>query len=99
MNLSNYADVQLNNKSKIQCFIVRSTVNTETCETVDGITMIYEIKNINQVFSYISLNKISWKWNSKHIKIKLQFDLFIFTFYYLKKKLVYDSWSDYEISV
>lgn len=49
LNLSNYADVQLNNKSKIQCFIVRSTVNTETCETVDGITMIYEIKNINQV--------------------------------------------------
>jgi hypothetical protein len=49
LNLSNYADVQLNNKSKIQCFIVRSTVNTETCETIDGITMIYEIKNINQV--------------------------------------------------
>ena len=49
LNLSNYADVELNNKSKIQCFIVRSNVNTETCETVDGVTMIYEIKNINNV--------------------------------------------------
>ncbi len=49
LNLSNYANVELNNKSKIQCFIVRSTVNTETCETLDGITMIYEIKNINEV--------------------------------------------------
>ena len=49
LNLSNYANVELNNKSKIQCFIVRSNVNTETCETLDGITMIYEIKNINEV--------------------------------------------------
>lgn len=48
-NLSNYVDVELNNKSKIQCFIVRSNVNTETCETADGVTMIYEIKNINNV--------------------------------------------------
>jgi hypothetical protein len=49
LNLSNYANVELNNKSKVQCFIVRSNVNTETCKTEDGITMIYEIKNINEV--------------------------------------------------
>jgi hypothetical protein len=49
INLSNYVDVELNNKSKIQCFIVRSNVNTEVCETQDGTTMIYEIKNINNV--------------------------------------------------
>lgn len=51
LNLSNYVDVELNNKSKIQCFIVRSNVNTETCETLDGVTMIYEIKNINEVLN------------------------------------------------
>jgi dihydrodipicolinate synthase/N-acetylneuraminate lyase len=28
---------------------VRSNVNTETCETIDGITTIYEIKNIKEV--------------------------------------------------
>jgi hypothetical protein len=49
MQLSNYVDVTLNDKTKIQCFIVRSNVNIETCQTSDGITMIYEIKNINQV--------------------------------------------------
>jgi hypothetical protein len=49
LNLSNYANVELNNKSKVQCFIVRSNVNIETCKTEDGITMIYEIKNINEV--------------------------------------------------
>ena len=49
MHLSNYVDVTLNDKTKVQCFIVRSNVNTETCETLNGITMIYEIKNINQV--------------------------------------------------
>ena len=48
-HLSNYAGVTLNDKTKVQCFIVRSNVNTETCETVNGITMIYEIKNINDV--------------------------------------------------
>lgn len=49
MKLSNYVGVTLNDNTKIQCFIVRSNVNTETCETVNGITMIYEIKNINEV--------------------------------------------------
>lgn len=49
MHLSNYAGATLNDKTQVQCFIVRSNVNTETCETVDGITMIYEIKNINDV--------------------------------------------------
>lgn len=49
IKLSNYAGVTLNDKTKVQCFIVRSNVNTETCETVDGITMIYEIKNLNDV--------------------------------------------------
>ena len=49
MQLSNYVDVTLNDKTKIQCFVIRSNVNTETCETVNGITMIYEIKNINDV--------------------------------------------------
>ena len=49
MQLSNYVGVTLNDKTKVQCFIVRSNVNTETCETVNGITMIYEIKNINDV--------------------------------------------------
>lgn len=49
MQLSNYAGITLNDNTKIQCFIVRSNVNTETCETVNGITMIYEIKNINEV--------------------------------------------------
>jgi hypothetical protein len=49
INLANYAGVSLNNKSKIQSFIVRSNVNTETCETKDGLTMIYEIKNLNEV--------------------------------------------------
>ena len=49
MQLSNYVGVTLNDKTKIQCFIIRSNVNTETCETVNGITMIYEIKNINDV--------------------------------------------------
>jgi hypothetical protein len=47
--LSNYVDVKLTDSTKIQCFIVRSNVNTETCETIDGITMIYEIKNIKEV--------------------------------------------------
>lgn len=47
--LANYADVELNDKTKIQSFVVRSNVNTETCETVNGTTMIYEIKNINNV--------------------------------------------------
>jgi hypothetical protein len=49
MQLANYVDVVLNDKTKVQCFIVRSNVNTESCETVNGITMIYEIKNINNV--------------------------------------------------
>lgn len=49
MQLSNYVGVTLNDKTKIQCFVIRSNVNTEVCETVDGITMIYEIKNINDV--------------------------------------------------
>ena len=49
MHLSNYVGVTLNDKTQVQCFIVRSNVNTETCETVNGITMIYEIKNINDV--------------------------------------------------
>lgn len=49
MQLSNYVGVTLNDKTKIQCFVIRSNVNTETCETVNGITMIYEIKNINDV--------------------------------------------------
>lgn len=49
MQLSNYVGVTLNDKTQVQCFIVRSNVNTETCETVNGITMIYEIKNINDV--------------------------------------------------
>ena len=49
MKLSNYVGVTLNDNTKIQCFIVRSNVNTETCETVNGTTMIYEIKNINEV--------------------------------------------------
>ena len=49
MHLSNYVGVTLNDKTQVQCFIVRSNVNTETCQTVDDITMIYEIKNINQV--------------------------------------------------
>jgi len=48
-HLSNYSGVVLNDKTKVQCFIVRSNVNTEVCETVNGITMIYEIKNINDV--------------------------------------------------
>jgi len=49
LQLSNYSGVSLNNKSKIQSFIIRSNVNTEVCETVNGTTMIYEIKNINDV--------------------------------------------------
>ena len=49
INLSNFAGTSLNNKSKIQSFIVRSNVNIDTCETQDGITMIYEIKNLNEV--------------------------------------------------
>jgi hypothetical protein len=49
MQLSNYVGVTLNDKTQIQCFVVRSNVNTETCETANGITMIYEIKNINDV--------------------------------------------------
>lgn len=49
MQLSNFVGITLNDKTKIQCFVVRSNVNTETCETVNGITMIYEIKNINDV--------------------------------------------------
>lgn len=49
MQLSNYVGVTLNDKTKVQCFIVRSNVNTETCETLNGVTMIYEIKNINDV--------------------------------------------------
>lgn len=49
VHLSNYVGVTLNDKTQVQCFIVRSNVNTETCETVNGITMIYEIKNINDV--------------------------------------------------
>lgn len=49
MDLSNYVGVTLNDKTKVQCFIVRSNVNTEACETVTGVTMIYEIKNINDV--------------------------------------------------
>lgn len=49
MQLSNYVDVILNDKTKVQCFIVRSNVNTDICETANGITMIYEIKNINDV--------------------------------------------------
>ena len=49
MQLSNYVDVTLNDKTKVQCFIVRSNINTEICETANGITMIYEIKNINNV--------------------------------------------------
>ena len=49
MQLSNYVDVTLNDKTKVQCFIVRSNVNTDICETANGITMIYEIKNINDV--------------------------------------------------
>lgn len=48
-HLSNYVGVTLNDKTQVQCFIVRSNVNTEVCETVNGITMIYEIKNINDV--------------------------------------------------
>ena len=48
MQLSNYVGVTLNDKTKVQCFIVRSNVNTETCETLNGVTMIYEIKNINE---------------------------------------------------
>jgi hypothetical protein len=47
--LANYVDVNLTDKTKIQCFIVRSNVNTETCETIDGVTMVYEIKNIKEV--------------------------------------------------
>lgn len=49
MHLSNYVGVTLNDSTKVQCFIVRSNINTETCETYNGITMIYEIKNINDV--------------------------------------------------
>lgn len=49
MQLSNFVGVTLNDKTKIQCFVIRSNVNTEICETVNGITMIYEIKNINDV--------------------------------------------------
>ena len=49
INLSNFVGTSLNNKSKIQSFIVRSNVNIDTCETQDGITMIYEIKNLNEV--------------------------------------------------
>jgi hypothetical protein len=47
--LANYVDTRLTDSTKIQCFIVRSNVNTETCETIDGITTIYEIKNIKEV--------------------------------------------------
>jgi hypothetical protein len=49
MQLSNFVDVVLNDKTKVQCFIVRSNVNIETCESLNGVTMIYEIKNINNV--------------------------------------------------
>ena len=49
IQLSNYVGVTLNDKTKVQCFIVRSNVNTDICETANGITMIYEIKNINDV--------------------------------------------------
>lgn len=49
MKLSNYVGVTLNDNTKIQCFIVRSNVNTDICETVNNVTMIYEIKNINEV--------------------------------------------------
>jgi hypothetical protein len=49
MHLSNYVGVTLNDSTKVQCFIVRSNINTETCETYNGTTMIYEIKNINDV--------------------------------------------------
>lgn len=47
--LSNYVGVRLNDKTKIKCFIVRSNIDTDRCETVDGVTMIYEIKNYNDV--------------------------------------------------
>jgi hypothetical protein len=49
MHLSNYVGITLNDKTKVQCFIVRSNVNTEICETLNGVSMIYEIKNINDV--------------------------------------------------
>jgi hypothetical protein len=65
MQLSNYVGVTLNDKTKIQCFVIRSNVNTETCETVNGITMIYEIKNINDVKDKKKQNRL---YQRKYIK-------------------------------
>lgn len=47
--LSNYVGVQLNDKTRIKCFIVRSDIDTDKCETIDGVTLIYEIKSYNEV--------------------------------------------------